>query len=367
MAALITRCLNLVESIDPEQVPETVFEFLLSLSGPTVIKIKGQRDGHDAGCRIITTLLHANEPSGFRVLHKFLKEGFEPLFDTYFILASIRAAKQEPVFSHRFLPGERDLNRCFSPPYTDTNGQLAKAIIDFIVEHKPECVIDLHNTSGSGPIFSVSTRHQCQHIGLGSFFSRWLVHAEIPLGAIMELPLTCPIITVEAGGAQDKDADFNAYIGLRRLLLSEEPFDMQQPVDVLHRPIRLEVNTESSLAYSDRPVFGVNITLCQDIERFNFGLTPIGERVGWADIDGLKHFNLNGQQLGVNVVDYFNIDSGELRTTQPLKIFMATSCLDIAKSDCILYFVAADTHVHHPTQRDQVDDDNSLPMVTTND
>lgn len=354
-----TRHLTFIEDLVPEQVPETVFEFLQSLTGPTVFKLKGK----NKGCRIVSTLLHANEPSGFKVLHKLLKQSIVPHVDTFIIVASVAAAKIEPTFTHRFLPGERDLNRCFSPPYTDNNGQLAKAIIDFVVEQKPECVVDLHNTSGSGPIFSVSTRHQHQHIALGSFFSRWLIHTDIQLGAMMELPLTCPIITVEAGGAQDTEADFNAYVGLRRLLLSETPFELQQSVDVLHKPIRLEVRNDSSLTYSDKPVFGTNVTLSQDIERFNFGVTDENVRIGWSDFGGLEHFKLHGHKPNACVCDYFASDNGEIRTTKPLKIFMATSRSDIAKSDCILYFVAADSQIVYSKSELQEEDDNLLTSV----
>lgn len=364
MSVKTQRSIQAVKPVLPEQIPETVFEFLQSLSGPSIFKLEGSNRKTPARCRIITTLLHANEPSGFRALHRFLKEGFKPLYDTYFIVPSVAAAKQEPPFSYRYLPDNRDLNRCFTPPYNDDNGRLAKTIIDFILKHQPEFVVDLHNTSGSGPTFSVSTRHQSKHISLSSFFSRWLIHTDIQLGAIMELPLTCPIITVEAGGAQDKVADLNAYKGLRKLLLSDSPFELQQQVEVLHNPIRLEVNTQSSLTYSDRPVFGTNVTLSQDIERFNFGVTPKNECVGWADFGGLEHFKLSGQHPDACVCDYFNTDSGEVRTTKPLKIFMATSRADIAKSDCILYFVALDPPSPQYCSESQTEDENILAPLS---
>ncbi|WP_100656959.1 succinylglutamate desuccinylase [Alteromonas flava] len=334
----------------------SVAQFLAELKGPSAFYFQG-RDP-DRRCRIITTLLHANEPSGFNVLHKFIQDGFQPLADTYFVVASVAAAQLEPTFSHRILPGERDLNRCFRPPYQDFNGQLAKSIIDFIVSKHPELVIDMHNTSGNGPIFSVATRYQQEHLALGSFFSRWLVHTDIALGALMEVPFACPIITVEAGGAHEPQADFNAYNGLTSLLLSAQPFTQQQSIDVLHQPIRFRLSADSTLAYSDRPVFGVNVTLEQSIENANFGVVDENTRLGWTDLDGLDHFELHGCDTPIE--QYFSAESGELRPRQPMKLFMATTQADIAKNDCIFYFVDTERHAHYKIASPPQQDHNAL-------
>jgi hypothetical protein len=57
-----------IEHYDTSLLPETIYSFLMSLNGPTMIKLAGEQPG----CIVVTTLLHANEPSGLRVLHRLL-------------------------------------------------------------------------------------------------------------------------------------------------------------------------------------------------------------------------------------------------------------------------------------------------------
>ncbi|WP_100643005.1 hypothetical protein [Alteromonas facilis] len=334
----------------------TVHNFLTQLTGPTAFLFKGKNSG--SRCRVITTLLHANEPSGFHVLHQLINEKFVPLFDTYIIVASVSAAQLEPPLTHRQLPGERDLNRCFQPPYEDFNGKLAKSIMDFIIALHPEFLIDVHNTSGSGPIFCVATRYQHQQLALASFFSRWLIHTDIELGALMEVPFAFPVITVEAGGVHDPQSDFNAYNGLCQLLKSESPFSLQQPIDILHRPIRCRVNNDISIAYSDRPVFGVNVTFNQELEKYNFGISDESVCLGWTDHGGLENFELEGTDIHVS--RFFKVENGELRPLSAMKLFMATTCSDIAKSDCVFYFVDAESLNPYTQEFEQEQDSNAL-------
>src|SRR5678816_135503 len=86
---------------------ETPEEFLRILRRPTWIRVAG-RDR--TRTRAVTTLLHGNEPSGTRALHRFLKESREPATNVLALVASVGAALEPPVFAHRTRPGRRDLN-----------------------------------------------------------------------------------------------------------------------------------------------------------------------------------------------------------------------------------------------------------------
>ncbi|MDM7860483.1 hypothetical protein QTP81_07730 [Alteromonas sp. ASW11-36] len=347
--------LNLIDNPKVADIPDSVEAFLFSLKGPSIFLLRGH---HSGNCRVVTTLLHANEPSGIHALHHLLKSQFKPFFDTYIIVASVAAAQIPPTFSHRQLPNERDLNRCFRPPYLDCNGLLAKSIIDFIVPLKPQCIIDVHNTSGSGPAFCVSTRYQREHIALASYFSPWLVHTELALGSIMEVPFTAPIITVEAGGAGDKRANDNATSGLQSLLSTDDVFAVQQSISLLHHPSRLKIQPNVSISFSERPVFGAMLTLRHDIERFNFGTTEADTQLGWTDSDGFRHLAIDSDDESIEIDDFFYNYRGELRAKVPLKIFMATSHAEIAKSDCLLYFVDASQVTHLAAEETDIEDTN---------
>ena len=320
------------------ELPTSSFQFLESLQGPTIIKLKGKTRRR----RAVLTLLHGNEPSGFLALYKLLKEKFEPLADTTFFVVSVPAAIAAPGFRYRALPQHKDINRCFKPPYTGDEGHLAKQLIDYLVDLAPEAIVDVHNTSGSGPAFSVSRRITPMHQALASHFTRWFIHTDIELGAVMEVPFCCPIVTIEAGGAQDDSAHINAYEGLVSFLSAEDVYQTRQDIEILQHPRRLEIHKQATLAFAERPVFGASITIRQDIEQRNFGTTQPGDILGWVDHEKLEHFRLGGHQAGELVEHYFSADNNQLTVTKPLKFFMVTTRSDIAKSDCLLYFIESD-------------------------
>lgn len=316
---------------------KNAFEFLNQLGGPSVVHIDGQ---DNSKCRVLVTLLHGNEPSGLKALHKLIRHEVKPATSLKVIIASVVAARTEPVFTHRMLPGQRDLNRCFSDSVFDLQGQLAKAISEQIRQFSPEAIIDLHNTSGSGPAFCVSIDEHDSYIALASHFTRRVIHTDIRLGSLMEQDFGCPIITVEAGGAQDLEADQNAFCGLYSFVMAKDVFELQEDMEVLRHPRRLEIKPESSIAFANSPETGVDVTICQDVEKLNFGVTQPSQILGWVNHKGLEYFQLDNQFQRIE--DFFRLESGKLLTNQPLKLFMVTTRADIAKSDCLFYFVEAD-------------------------
>jgi hypothetical protein len=319
-----------------DELGQNAFELLLRLGGPSVIHINGKENSR---CRVVVTLLHGNEPSGLKAIHALIQQGILPLTSLKIIVASVVAAHTEPVFSHRMLPGQRDLNRCFSDSTFDLQGQLAQAIAEQIIEFLPEAVVDLHNTSGSGPAFCVSTEDQPKYIALSSHFSRRVIHTDIRLGSIMEQDFACPIVTVEAGGAQDLDADNNALSGLKSFVTAQNVYECQQDMEILHNPRRLEIHSDATICFADAPDPSKNITIFQDVEKLNFGVTQPSHVLGWINGKGLEHFHLDDSNQHVST--FFRLESGQLLTNCALKLFMVTTRADIAKSDCLFYFIEA--------------------------
>lgn len=330
--------LNHIYGPSGKDIGANAFDFLCQLGGPSVIHING---ADNSRCRVITTLLHGNEPSGLKAVHNFIQQGIIPATAVKIIIASVIAARTEPVFSHRMLPGQRDLNRCFTDSVFDLQGQLAQAISEQINDFSPEAVIDLHNTSGSGPAFCVSTKEKTEHIALTSHFTRKLIHTDIRLGSIMEQDFGCPIVTVEAGGAQDIEADNNAFCGIQSFLTCKNVFEPRAEIEVLRRPRRLEIKATSTLTFANEINDDFDITICQDIEKLNFGLTQSSQQIGWLKQDMLNHLQLDIDTQPL--AKFFRIEDGALLTNQPLKLFMVTTRADIAKSDCLFYFVEKDS------------------------
>ena len=116
--------LRVVEpSRGPEPWPRGLDAFLQELGGPAWIRVPG-RDA--SRTRVVSTLLHGNEPSGVRAIHAWLRSGARPAVDTAFFVGPVEAARVPPGFAHRTRFGHRDLNRCFLPPFPGSEGELAR-------------------------------------------------------------------------------------------------------------------------------------------------------------------------------------------------------------------------------------------------
>jgi len=326
-----------------DEVGNNVEEFLQWLGGPACIYLTGEADDRT---RALVTLLHGNEPSGAIALHRWLASGQRPAVNVVCVVASVAAALAPPLFSQRMLPRARDLNRCFRPPYDDAQGVLAAEILEILNFHHPEAVVDMHNTSGSGPSFGVCTYMDRQHDALVSLFTQRLIISDLGLGALMEISEhSFPTVTVEVGGRLDEEAHELAYEGMCRYFQAPavlDPGDTDWGLELLRDPIRLELNDNVTLTYADKPSANYDITLRVDIEHHNFGAISPDTLLGWARSPGLDLFTALDAGGQCAVTRLVRVENGELYPAQPLKLFMITNNAAIAESDCLFYAVADD-------------------------
>lgn len=336
--------LRFLQNPEPDEIGHNVEQFLHLLGGPTCLFLEGRNKQRT---RAFITLLHGNEPSGAMALFRWLQSARQPAVNIVCIIASTEAALTPPLFSHRMLPRARDLNRCFRPPFDDVQGQLAKEILQTLQKYQPESIIDMHNTSGSGPSFGVCTHMDRQHDALVSIFTQRLIVSNLGLGALMEISEhSYPTVTVEVGGRLDEDAHELAYDGLCRyfeadtVLASEHETDWG--LELLRDPIRLELSQGISLTYAEQAKDDYDITLKTDIEHHNFGSISPQTQLGWAQGDEHKLFSAQDGGGRCAVSRLVRIDQGKLFPAQPLKLFMITNNTAIAESDCLFYAVAND-------------------------
>jgi hypothetical protein len=323
--------------------------FLRNLGGPACLRLPGRDRSRS---RALVTLLHGNEPSGVMALRRWILQAEQPAVDTLVIVASVHAALEQPAFSHRMLPRARDLNRCFRPPFDDEQGRLAAAIIDQLSAAMPESVVDMHNTSGSGPAFALCTHLDPQHDALASLFSRRLIVTQLKLGALMDLSeARRPTITVEVGGRQDEEAHAVAFDGMCRYFRAQEVLseaaEHDWGLEVLHDPIRIELREGVSFTYAQSPQPGYDITLTPDIEHFNFGIVSESMRLGWVNGDPRTLFRAIDAGGRCAVSSLLQVQGQSLRPAQPLKLFMITTNAVIAQSDCLCYAVIDDGRPVH--------------------
>ena len=324
-----------------DAIGNNIVEFLQILGQPTCIRL----DGEDpARTRALVTLLHGNEPSGLDAIFAWIKSGKKPAVNIICIIASVEAALTGPLLSYRVLPGKRDLNRCFKSPYDiDSQGLLAREILNILNEHQPEAVVDMHNTSGSGPSFAVVTHMDQKHDALTSIFTQRLIVTELRLGALMEISEHLyPTVTVECGGRLDDEAREIAWQGIQRFFTEPDVLTPQKTdfsLEMFHNPVRLELKVPNDLVYAESKQQGYELTLKHDIEHHNFGLIDKDTLLGWTNhsVDEL-FISINAKNQCVkNELVY--VKEGQLLTTRKLKMFMITTNPVIAKMDCLFYAV----------------------------
>jgi len=318
-------------------------QFLMSLTGPTVIDISGS---DVQKCRVFITLLHGNEPSGFIAMHRWLTAQDElpiPTTNVRLIICSVEAANISPLFSRRFLDGGKNINRCFSDKDSTDCGFCQRALLieRAISEVTPEVIVDLHNCAGSGQAFAMTPVITPEILSVASYFCQTLILSGLRLGTLMERNFNCPVVTVECGGSNDEQAHHIAYQGLKKLTLHQQSKNFQQSraVDIIYKPLRLALKAHTSLSYGEHDEGAIGLCLISNIEQYNFGISRQDQMLGWLDDKGLDNLVLLNEHNENVIDDYFTCRKRILTCAVDLRIFMATKNKGIALSDCLFYVV----------------------------
>lgn len=318
-------------------IPERLLDFLRRLDGLTVIDIPGK---DSTRWRVVTTLIHGNEPSGIIACHLWLKGSDIPATNIRIIICNPEAAKTKPVLTNRYLAHSEDLNRFFSADISDDSpvAERARQIVFLVRQVEPEAIVDLHNTSGSSPAFSVSVAEQPKYLKLAELFAEKMIFTQLHVGAIMEQKFDAPIVTIECGGANDRASHQVATNGLHLYFSKNELFDNRKTkVKLLRHPIRVELVGDASVGFSNHQLPTTDITLRADIEELNQDITPKDEFIGWCD----KARTLQIEAIddhGINQIEKLFINrNGCLFTLQAMQLFMVTTVPEIATKDCLFY------------------------------
>lgn len=338
----MTATNHTVQTIDAEDSAE--FEALLgedhigfieNLGQPTWITLRGEDQSRS---RAIVTLLHANEPSGLKAIHQMLKNKIRPHTNLGIFVASVEAALHPPIFSHRYLPGEADMNRCFGLSDNTNQEQLANRLIEILSAYHPEAVIDTHNTSAHSEPFAVAITGGPRTRQVTQLFTRKLVVLDQRLGTLIEQELGCPIVTVEFGGFLDPNADDLALSSLRRFAKTRHLFDIEPgAVQLLQSPLRLEVHSDAKLHYSTTVESEKDITIFNTIDQLNFRRLAANTNIGWINQAGIDQLIVKNQSEQNIAKQLFVAESGFLKTRVPMTVFMATTDNHIARNDCLMY------------------------------
>lgn len=335
--------ITIVKNPSKEILTESPINFLLSQNKSFWIKVDGEDQSR---CRVITTLLHGNEPSGIQAIHKLLSDGIKPAVNLYFFIGAVESAIIEPYFDNRYLPNGQDLNRCFRNDVDNDGGLLAKQVLNFIGMLQPEAVIDLHNTTSPGESFAIAVKNTAKHQYLASLFTNKLVINHFSLGAIMEHDSTkCPIMTIECGGHNDPESVKTAYLGIENFACIENLWQAMahtsEPlIQIYDKPFRLEYIDEGNISFGVEPNTQAALTILNNYSNQNFKHIKKGQLFAFANKNNINTFKAVVDNTHSNHVShFFMVDDGKLIVKKDITIFMLTTNPYISKNDCICYFV----------------------------
>jgi hypothetical protein len=317
-------------SSDPEA-------FLRALDGPTVFRVRGRDRSR---CRVIAGLLHGNEPSGLRAIHRFLATAAPPAVDLLCFLGAVEAARAVPPL--RFPPGGRDLNRCFRPPFQGSEGRLAEEVLATLRGAHPEAVIDLHNNTGHNPAYGIGPHLDGARLALCALFARRYIHSHLRLGTFTEaFDGVAPALTIECGRAGDPAADQVAHAGLARFaaLTALPPPPDQESVALFVEPMRICLRPGVDLTFAAAPDPAAHLTLDAEIDRHNFEVLPAGTRLGWVRPDAAWPLEAVAAGAPDQSRALFAIVAHELVARESITPVMMTTSAAAARADCLFYVV----------------------------
>jgi hypothetical protein len=329
--------LRSIEDVRAADVPPDEASLLAWLGGPALVRIAGRDRSRT---RAVGALLHGNEPSGLRAVHALLRDPEPPAVDILCFVGAVGAACAPPAFTHRALPGHRDLNRCFRAPFDGEEGAVAREALAAIECARPEALVDLHNNTGHNPAYAIGVHATTGHLALASVFATRFIHTTLRLGSLMEgFAADIPAITVECGRAGGATADAFARDRLARLVgLSVLP-SASPAMHIYVDPVRVTLRRGATVAFDETPHVECDLTLRGDVDRHNFMRLEAGTRIGWVAREAPLPLEARGAEGDDVAAELFEVRGGELVATRSFVPVMMTTNPDVAAADCLFYVV----------------------------
>lgn len=284
------------------------------LGGPTLFDLR--RDGHLP--LFVSVLLHGNEVSGWDAVRGILPE-FRRLSSLLF-LANLDAARE----GVRALPGQVDFNRVWEGGNT-SEAAVAAEVTARVAAATPYLAVDIHNNTGRNPPYSVICRTDRRTLEFAGAFAQRALLANQPGGfQTRRFTRFCTAVTIEVGTPDDPESTMRTTGFLTKLLANypSPPDDTRDP------------ETLSLFQTVARVTVGEGTGIEPAMQRFNFQCAPAGTAL-------TRHGPLNAQAAdGTAIGDrYFTSEDGATVLTRPTILAMYTHDVEIARRDCLCYFL----------------------------
>ncbi len=300
------------------------------LGGPSLIHVRGIREVP----LFVSVLLHGNEVSGWNAVRRLLASP-EPLARSLLVfIGNVDAA----VRGLRMLPGQLDFNRIWHGEVAGPEGELARAVADYVRRIPLFAAVDLHNNTGHNPHYSVLTRLDASCRGLAYLFSRKAVYVQEPDTVLARLfDHLCPVVTLELGPVGDRTCEDRALDYLQRCL-ALDTVPCYGPVDLYQARVRVHVRDDVRFSFVDDGL-ATPLVLTSGVEAVNFHALPAGSSFGRSSrplTEVLRVLDVMHQ----DVTDQYLVHrDGEIELRRPVIPAMYTTDPLVVRQDCLCYFM----------------------------
>ncbi len=304
------------------------------LGGPTLIHLEGRREP----ALFVAILLHGNEGTGLRAVQRVLAryEGRRLPRGLSIFVGNVAAAAR----GVRRLDGQPDYNRIWpgAPDAVSPEHLLAARVTAAIRERGMFASIDIHNNTGTNPLYGCITRLDHASLQLAALFGRTVVVFETPRGVqTAAFAAIGPSITIECGKPESEPgvtraADF-VDACLRLDHFPEHPLPAHE-IDVFRTVAVVKVPDDVAFGFGD---VAACLAFPADLDRMNFRELAPGTCLATMRPGARLDVRDDAAQ---DVFDrYFEVPAERLLTRCAIMPAMLTRDATIVRQDCLCYLM----------------------------
>lgn len=313
-------------------------DVLSKLAGkPALLHLPGGRPGTPA--RLIVTLLHGNEDSGFRALCRWLRTAPTPRQPLWVFIGNVRAASQNGWFADRYLDDQEDFNRVWGiQPATTRMRLCAKQVLEAVTAGPLEAAVDIHNNTGDNPLYAIVPQPDGPNFALAAALADigllWGTQQHTLMQALVG---TCPAVAMECGRA-GVDAHVDVAVDVIETFLAAERFTGARPARVLRVDSRVEVRREVAFDFGTELREDLDLVITPGLDAANFEHLPAGTVLGCTVRGGDVPFVvLDGEGADTTAAHLRVDDAGRIALTRDVIPAMMTRTPEQTRRDCLFY------------------------------
>jgi hypothetical protein len=217
---------------------------------------------------------------------------------------------------------------------------MMRRIVDEMARRRVFASIDIHNNTGTNPLYACVNELHEPFLHLATLFSRTVVHFRRPLGVqSAAFAEHCPAITVECGKTGNPGNEARAAALIEAVLgLAEFPAHPvpRQDIDLYHTVATVKVPPDVTFAFGSG---SADVRFPPALDRWNFRDLSAGTRL--AELTTARRAPLEVRaENGTSATDEFLEARGwELRLKRAVTPAMLTLDERAIRQDCLCYFM----------------------------